>query len=242
MVMMNDKQLVWAAGVLGVAVFLSALVVTSTLYKIRSLDNTFSVTGSAKQSVKADHAKLTVQVTRSAFEGSVPEMYAKVEADAKIVAAYFEKAGIEKDHIIRGTVFVDQEYSNDANAPRRYTLREGITIDSGDVQKIDAVAHSMGSLVNQGITLNPSQPEYFISNLPELRVSLLGEALKDARARAAEIAQSANTSVGALKSAASGVVQVSAPNSIDVSDYGNYDTSSMDKDVMVTVRATFLVQ
>jgi hypothetical protein len=79
-------------------------------------------------------------------------------------------------------------------------------------------------------------------DLPELRVSLLGEALKDARARATEIAKSANTKVGALKSAASGVVQVSAPNSIDVSDYGNYDTSSMDKDVMVTVRATFLVQ
>jgi hypothetical protein len=35
---------------------------------------------------------------------------------------------------------------------------------------------------------------------------------------------------------------VLAPNSIDVSDYGQYDTSSVEKEVMITVRTTFQVQ
>ena len=35
---------------------------------------------------------------------------------------------------------------------------------------------------------------------------------------------------------------VMAPNSVDVSDYGQYDTSNVNKEVMVTVRASFAVR
>ena len=87
--------------------------------------------------------------------------------------------------------------------------------------------------------LSPQQPEYYISKLPALRVSLLGRAIADARARASEIAKSGSTAVGALKSASSGVVQVMAPNSTNVEDYGSYDTSTIQKQVMVSARVTF---
>ncbi len=36
-----------------------------------------------------------------------------------------------------------------------------------------------------------------------------------------------------------GVVQVLPPSSTEVSDYGAYDTSSIEKEVMVTVKASF---
>ncbi len=36
-----------------------------------------------------------------------------------------------------------------------------------------------------------------------------------------------------------GVVQVLSEGSIDVSDYGTYDTSKIDKEVMITVKTTF---
>jgi hypothetical protein len=36
-----------------------------------------------------------------------------------------------------------------------------------------------------------------------------------------------------------GVVQVTQPNSVDISDYGNYDVSTIEKEVMITVRASF---
>jgi hypothetical protein len=78
--------------------------------------------------------------------------------------------------------------------------------------------------------------------LSDLRVSLLGDALKDAKARANEIARASNQNIGKLKSASSGVVQVLAPNSTDTSDYGTYDTSTINKDISVTVRATFVVR
>jgi hypothetical protein len=39
-----------------------------------------------------------------------------------------------------------------------------------------------------------------------------------------------------------GLVQVMAPNSVEVSDYGMYDTSSIDKEIMVTVKASFEIK
>jgi hypothetical protein len=45
--------------------------------------------------------------------------------------------------------------------------------------------------------------------------------------------------VGSIRSASMGVVQVLSPQSIEISDYGSYDTSSVEKEVMVTVKAAF---
>jgi hypothetical protein len=48
--------------------------------------------------------------------------------------------------------------------------------------------------------------------------------------------------VGQLKSASSGVVQVMSANSLDISDYGSYDTSKIEKNIMLTVKATFTLK
>jgi hypothetical protein len=81
--------------------------------------------------------------------------------------------------------------------------------------------------------------QYYYSKLPDLRVSLLSDAVKDAKSRAEKIAEGTGRAVGSIQSASSGVVQVLPVNSVEVSDYGSYDTSSIEKDVMVTVKASF---
>ena len=70
-------------------------------------------------------------------------------------------------------------------------------------------------------------------------MSLLGKAVKDAKARALSIAENSGAGVGSLESVSGGIVQVLAPNSTDISDYGSYDTSTIEKDIMVTVKAEF---
>src|SRR5690606_2242284 len=128
---------------------------------------------------------------------------------------------------------------------REYTLRQTITVQSiteDDVTKITQLAKNTQALTNQGVIFSTYQPEYYYSKLSELRVSLLADAIKDAKARATELAESSGSRVGTLKAASTGVVQVLSPNSVEVSDYGQYDTSSIEKDVMVTVRATFTVR
>ena len=67
----------------------------------------------------------------------------------------------------------------------------------------------------------------------------MSDAIKDAKSRAEKIAEGTGRKVGSVQEASSGVVQVLTPNSIEVSDYGSYDTSSIEKEVMVTVKASF---
>jgi hypothetical protein len=139
-------------------------------------------------------------------------------------------------------VYVDQIYSSDSNAPRSYTVHEDITMQSKEPEKVDALSKDVGKLLAKDVLVSAQAPQYYISNLPELRVSLIGKAVQDAKARATEIAKATGQKVGALESASGGVVQVMAPNSVDVSDYGSYDTSTMEKQVMVTTHATFYLK
>jgi hypothetical protein len=81
--------------------------------------------------------------------------------------------------------------------------------------------------------------QYLYTKLADIRSNLFAEAIKDARVRAEAIASTSGGKVGKIKSAATGVVQVLPPQSSDVTDYGTFDTSTMNKEVMVTARATF---
>lgn len=238
-----DRPFVTPSFILGVGFILSAAVVSYALYSIRALDNTLSVTGSAKQEVTADTAKWTIQVYRTVFQEGVQAAYTQVAQDSAAVKAYFKTAGIAEEDMSSNTITSDQDWSYNTNGgPTRFMVHQDITITSKNVEKIQALSQGVSTLISRGYTISPRQPEFYVSNLPELRVSLLGEAIKDAKARANEIAKSGGSSVGKLRGASSGVVQVMAPNSTNVDDYGSYDTSTIKKEVSVTARATFLVK
>jgi hypothetical protein len=238
-----DRPFVLPAILLSLGLFVSAVAVSYTFYAVRGLDDTLTVTGSAKQEVRADTAKWTVQIYRNAFEEGVTAAYGQVARDTDTVKAYFKQAGIEEKNITANTVAADQDWSYNQNSgPKRYIVHQDITIESSDVEKVQALSQNIGALVNKGVSITPQQPQYYVSNLPELRVSLLGQAVSDAKARANEIAKSGGNSVGKLKSASSGVVQVLAPHATNVEDYGSYDTSTIDKEVMVTARVVFRIK
>lgn len=239
-----DRPFLLPSVVLGLGMFISAVAVSYSMYAIRALDNTLSVTGSAKQNVTADNAKWVISVSHSAYEGSLSSAYKEVERDTAAAISYFKTMGIAPENITANTVSADQDwsYQRTSGEPIRYNVHQEITIQSANVEKIATLAQNTSALLDRGIQATPRQPEYYITNLPELRVSLLSDAVKDARARANSIASSGGGSVGKLKSASSGVVQVLAPNSTNVDDYGSYDTSTVDKVVSVTARAVFLVR
>jgi hypothetical protein len=60
--------------------------------------------------------------------------------------------------------------------------------------------------------------------------------------RAGKIVESAGSNLGKLRSASMGVMQITPVNSTDVSDYGYYDTTSIEKQITAIVRASFAVQ
>lgn len=239
---MNTNNQVLPALTLGLCLVAAAIVGSYSFYRVHTLDNTLTVTGSATATSTADSARWTVSLSRSAYEATVSDTQVRVSGDAKQVAAFMQAGGIAADKITTSPTYIDREYSSDQNAPQRYTVRLDVTVTSDKPELVQKISKDIGSLASRGIVVSAQTPEYYISNLPQLRIALIGKAVEDAKARATEIAKSTGRAVGVLQSASGGVVQVLAPNSIDVSDYGNYDTSTIDKKVMVTARATFYLR
>jgi len=121
-------------------------------------------------------------------------------------------------------------------------LSQTVEVQSSDVNKITEITKDVQNLIQAGVIFSSDSLEYYYSQLPELRVSLLSDAIKDAKARAQKIAESSDKTVGTIKSASMGVVQVLPVNSVEIADYGSYDTRTIDKEVMVTVKALFILE
>ena len=120
-----------------------------------------------------------------------------------------------------------------------YTLMWSITVRSEELEKLSNLANDTGPLMGSGYTVSSGGLELTYSKLDEMRVKLLTQAIKDATDRANAIASESGRTVGLLRNATGGVVQVLPIGGVDISDYGSYDTGSMNKEIMVTVRATF---
>jgi len=99
----------------------------------------------------------------------------------------------------------------------------------------------MNELNLQGWDVTPGYVRFYYPSdkLDQLKVSLLAEASRSARERANQFALNSGTKVNRLLNARQGVFQVTAPNSSDISDYGTYDTSSIEKVVKIVVTMTY---
>jgi len=229
--------------VIGLSIIISASIVSYTFYRIKGMDNTLSVTGSTRIRVNSDIVKWVGEFSRTVPVDSLKAGYQEMGKDLKVVLEFYKKNGIDPEDLIISPVFLEQlGLYGDRQTPREYLLRQTVEIQSSDLEKIGELSKNLQGLIDSGVAFRTQSLEYYYSKLPELRVNLLTEAMNDAKARAEKIAQSSGQGVGSLRSASMGVVQVLEPNSTEISDYGSYDTSTIEKEVMVTVMAKFLLK
>lgn len=238
----KSTKIIWAALVLGLSFLLSAIFVSQTIFKIKQLGNTLSVTGSTKQKVVSDTVKWKSNFTTQVFATELGAGYSKMSSDEKLVVEFLKENGVKSEEITVSPVFMDQVYKYDQAGPREYVLRQMIEVNSSDVQKITDLAKNVQKIINKGVIFSTQSVEYYYSKLPELRVSLLSPAVDDARLRAEKIAEASGKKISSVQSASMGVVQVLPPNSVEISDYGTYDTGSIEKEVMVTVKVIFKLE
>lgn len=239
---MNDNKnyLIFGA-ILGISLIISASIGAFAFYSIRSTD-TISSTGSVKKSVVSDQVKWTSSITRPATSSTLKAGYTALENDAKNVKSFLIANGVAEKDIIISHVILNEVWEQYPSSDKKYNLVQNIEINSNEVDKITALAKNTDSLITEkNIIFSTTALEYYYSKLPETRIELLASAVEDARTRASQLMSASTGKIGKLKSASAGVVQVIAPNSVDVSDYGVYDTSHINKEIFVTVRATFSI-
>ena len=230
-----------------VSALLVAVAMGAGLYQVgrglalRADSTGLTITGSSHVNVSADRAvwTLTVQEIAPNASGAVSKVNQGVDA----LTAYFHSGGIDPTTLELGGVSTsfNQGYK-DGNATGKiltYQANRDVTIRSEDVNKIQKLSQGLGVLLQTGVNIMSNGPQYYVSTLSNLRPKLLADAMKDAKLRAVALTASTGTSVGAIRSARSGPVQVTAADSVEVSDGGVYDTRTIDKTVTTTVTVVF---
>lgn len=203
--------------------------------------NGITVTGSAKTSAVADNAVWTLSVSLSS--PTVGAAVKKVDADVAALSSYLTQGGIAADALTLGAVstYANEEYVNGNSTGRilSYRASRDVTVRTSDVELVSKLSQGIGSLLGTGINVNNYGPQYYISNLPELRPELMSEAMKDAKLRAESLTQAVGSSLGSLANVKAGPIQITTPDSTMTADYGAYDTSTINKTVSATVSVTF---
>lgn len=234
-----NKTVIFSSLILGLSLIIGAALVSGTIFSIKKLNDTLSVTGSTKQQITSDQVKWRSSFSRNAEASNLQAGYAQMKNDEKAVLKFLKDGGVSEDKITVSPVTMMEVYKPNYYDQKEYALTQNVVVSSMEVDKITSLSKNVQPLVDKGVIFSTQAVEYYISKLPELRVSLLSAAMKDAKERAEKIAESAGKKVGAVQSADMGVVQVMSVNSVEVSDYGAYDTSNIEKEVMVTVKAVF---
>ena len=233
------------AGVaLAIGLVLSSIIFGWYFSKTKKVDDMVTVTGSAKKRIKSDLVLWNAGVTYQSPK--LADAYRAVSESIPRVRQYLISKGIAESEIQISSISTTTLKGHDANGGETseitgYSLRQQLEVRSPDVDKIAQIAREATELINQGILIDSSPPQYLYTQLGDLKIEMLGEAAKDAKIRAEKIAGSTGNKIGKVRSARMGVLQITAADSTEVSDAGISDTSTIDKDLTAVVNIGFAV-
>lgn len=245
----SHTGLVAAAAVLGAALVIGTLVIGFTIYRMRALSNTVAVTGSAEQVIDSDIIKWTANFSRTVSVNGLESGYAGMTRDLVAIKSFLKDRGVDESQIsvkpsyLNTNYEASEKYGYGSGPISGYTIRQSIAVESPDVAKITAIAQDApAALISSGVVLTTENIEYYYSKFADLKVEMLAAATRNAYERAAQIVGSTDSKIGALQSSSMGVFQVTSVNSTEISDYGYFDTSAIQKKVTAVVRASFSIK
>ncbi len=237
------KSLVW-----GISIVITALILGGAFKNRNQGENTISVTGKAEKTFSSDLIVWRGSFSRNA--STLKEAYDLLNQDIEVVKKYLKGKGVKDNEPVFDAVDIQKLYrtetdkdGNEASYFTGYLLTQVVKIESKDVDRIEKLSREVTELINQGLEFNSASPEYYYTQLANLKIEMIAEATKDARLRAEKIAQESGSSLGDLKNGDMGVFQIVAPNSSD-EDYswgGSLNTSSRKKSASITMSLAFNV-
>jgi len=183
---------------------------------------------------------------RDAAEG-----YKQIEQSKDKVLKYITSHGIAADSVVFMFVNVNKEYegiySSNGNYMgqqfKGYSLRQAFTVESTNVDAVEAISREISSLIAQGVSLESWQPEYYYTRLDDVKHDLIERATADARGRAEKIASASGAKLGKVTEARMGVFQITGANTNDeFTAGGSFNTSSRHKKARITMKLEYRVK
>ncbi len=232
--------------IVAIAVIISSIIIGGAYAKRGNTNQSISVTGLGEENFTSD-----LIVWKASFSSKGDDLKA-ASSDLKTkkekIKNYLIKKGVKSEEIVFNSVNIQKLYSNtydnygnvQSSYFSGYSLSQTIRVESKDVDKVELISREITELINQDIELESFEPDYYYTKLAELKLKMIENATKDAKERAEKIAVNAGSSLGSLKNATMGVIQITAKNSAeDYSWGGSFNTSSKIKTATITIRLEY---
>ena len=220
----------------------SAMLGTAAWVKIKN-SQFITVKGSARKNIQSD---LAIWRGNFVVEGeSLLEAQHKIQANHAIVEKFMGDSGITNFNFT--PIFIEEvramQKSADGWSQQRttgYRLSQTVRVQSTDVSRLESLDST--PLVEQGVLFTTEPAQFIYTSVGEMKIEMLAEATKNARARAEQIANNGGSGIAQLHDADMGVFQITPLHSNDTSGEGMSDTSSREKTITAVVTATFLLK
>ncbi len=258
-------QVFWSVVVVGLTLIALALIGIGGVQRLRVRTYTIGVTGSAVKTIRSDLAVWSFSVSYTGYD-EYKSLYRKLKPVPQAVEGFLKAQGLDGDEVQVGASQVIQEVESkevdckpqedgcytvvkDKIALRyktvsrlRYTVSRSFTVESAKVDRVTKASNAVDALFDQNIVVAGSELKLIYTKLAELRLELVKAASEDAFKRAELIAQPVGKRITMIEDGRLGVFQINAKNDPSISDVGNFDTTSLEKDVRAIVNATYRIE
>ena len=202
------------------------------------------VKGYAESEVLADQGSLTVRISEKGENNG--EAYEKAGESLDTVRVLVEEVLGDDVEMVELSSSLSEtkklnEKGNRTNEVEYVTATRSLRVNSAQVEDLDRLSRKLYDLNGEGIHLTLSGPDFFVSQLDEVKIDLMKRATKNGRGRAEIMAKSSGEKLGSLVSARQGVIQITKPNSTRTSSYGIYDTETIEKVVKLVVTLEYKI-
>ena len=220
----------------------SAMVGTAAWVKIKN-SQFITVKGSARKNIESNLA-----VWRGGFvveSETLLDAQHKIQANHAVVEKFLGGAGVTNYSF--APISIEEvramQKSADGWSQQRTTgfrLSQLVRVESTEVARLEHLDST--PLVEQGLQFTTEPPQFIYTGVGEMKIEMLAEATKNARARAEQIAANGGSGLAQLHDADMGIFQITPLHSSDTSGEGMNDTTSRQKTITAVVTATFLLK
>ncbi len=207
-----------------------------------------TVKGLAEKPIKADSAEwtITVGVTQATQAAALKSL----ATERQVVEAFLSKQGFTDNAWLTDVETIGPHYEEVfiKDIPRQvqngFDAYQNIRVNTQDLVKITAANKAFLQLRADNHPVSVQPPNYLVSNLDAVKMSLIADATKNARNRATEFVKQDGVKVGVMKSASQGAFYI-LPVGGDAGDdsYGGvYDKSTINKTARVVVTIVYNIE
>jgi uncharacterized protein len=207
-----------------------------------------TVKGLAEKPIKADSAEWSINVGVAA--PTQAEALQAVAQEREVVEAFLTKQGLGSETWSVDVETISPHYEEIfiKDTPRQvqkgFDAYQNIRVTSKDLAKITAANKAFLQLKADNHPVSAQAPNYLVSDLESVKMSLIADATKNARSRATEFVKQDGVKVGVMKSANQGAFYILAKGgeASDDSYGGVYDKSTIDKMARVVVTIVYNIE